>query len=189
MHRLIGCYLYISLISTALPAWGGIDIAGIRIADNYPLAGQSLHLNGAGVRSKFFVKVYIGALYLAETTSSVEQVLQNPGPKSMQMSILYEEIEAEKITQGWSDGFAANLSADQLQQLAPRLKQFNALFPALKNGDRIYMDFVPGKGTVVKINNDMRGRIDGEDFFRALLQVWIGNHPADKNLKSGLLGE
>jgi hypothetical protein len=188
MHRLIRCCFYISLISAALPVWGGVDIAGIHIADSYPLGGQSLRLNGAGVRSKIFIKVYIGTLYLAETTSSVEQVLQSPGPKSMQMSILYKEIEAEKIAQGWSDGFAANLSADQLQQMAPRLKQFNALFPALKKGDHVYMDFVPGEGTVVKINNDMRGHVEGADFFRALLQVWIGNHPADKHLKHGLLG-
>ena len=97
MRILIRCCLYISLILTALPARGDVDIAGIRVAGSYPLARESLVLNGAGVRSKFFVKVYVGALYLGTSTSSAEQILADRGPKSMQMVMLYKEIEADNF--------------------------------------------------------------------------------------------
>lgn len=189
MHFLTRCCLYISLIFAAPPASSDVDIAGIRVADSYLLADRPLVLNGAGIRSKFFIKVYVGALYLGESTSSAEQALESPGPKSMQMRMLYKQVEADKIAAGWRDGFKANLSDSQLMQLTARLEQFNALFPSLTKGDHISMDFVPGKGTAVKINDDIRGHIEGTDFFKALLQVWIGNHPADKGLKRGLLGE
>ncbi|VAW80215.1 hypothetical protein MNBD_GAMMA14-779, partial [hydrothermal vent metagenome] len=33
------------------------------------------------------------------------------------------------------------------------------------------------------------GIVQGEDFFSALLRVWIGKHPADTSLKKGLLGK
>jgi len=183
-----GC-LYLSLICVALPARSDTDIAGIRVAGSYPLANQTLVLNGAGIRSKFFFKIYVGALYLGQSASSAEQALASTGPKSMQMMMLYKEVDADKIAEGWSEGFEANLSADQLMRLAARLKQFNTLFPALKKGDHVYMDFVPGKGTTVTINDKRRRHIEGEDFFKALLQVWIGAHPADKGLKRGLLGD
>ena len=189
MHILVRCCIYLSLIFAALPARSAVDIAGIHVDQSYRLSNQLLVLNGAGTRSKFFIKVYVGALYLGAPTTEAEQALKSSGPKSMQMIMLYKKVEAEKIAEGWSDGFKANLSPDELSALAARLKQFNSLFPDLRKGDHVYMDFTPGKGTTLKINNESRGQIEGADFFNALLRVWIGNHPADKGLKRGLLGE
>ena len=112
----------------ALPARSDVDIAGVNVADSYTLADRSLVLNGAGIRSRFFVKVYVGALYLGSTARSTEQVLLNSGPKSMQMMMLYKEVGASKIAEGWSDGFKANQSTGQMMQLQVRLEKFNALF-------------------------------------------------------------
>jgi hypothetical protein len=179
---------YISLLLWALPASADSIVAGVHPGDQYQLGGQVLTLNGAGVRSKFFVKIYVGALYLGTTTGDARRALASPGPKSMQMIILYKEIAADKIAAGWTDGFRANLSETDNAALATRLQQFNALFPALRRDDRVYMDYAPGLGTTLKINDSVKGRIPGADFFTALLRVWIGEHPADAGLKLGLLG-
>lgn len=189
MHTYVRFLLYISLLFGALPANAETEVAGVQLADHYTLDKQALKLNGAGIRSKFFVKVYVGALYLSATTHEPHQALQSPGPKSMQMAVLYKEISADKIADGWSDGFKANLSATDMAGLTARLQQFNSLFPALRQGDHIYMDFVPGQGTTLKINADIKGQIAGDDFFTALLSVWIGEHPADRQLKNGLMGD
>lgn len=188
--RALICYpFYISLLLGPLPARAEFDIQGIRLADHYRLGGRSLTLNGAGIRSKLFVKIYVGALYLDKTTHEARQALQSTGPKSMQMVMLYKKVGADKIRQGWSDGFQANLSPTASATLKTRLEQFNDLFPALRRGDHVYMDFVPGQGTTVKINDQVRGQIAGDDFFTALLSVWIGEHPADGQLKDGLMSD
>ncbi|MGW8309891.1 MAG: chalcone isomerase family protein [Thiogranum sp.] len=188
MHG-IARYSVICLLFCSWPASASFDIAGLSLPTTYGLAGQSLVLNGAGIRSKFFFKIYVGALYLAKATHDPQQALNAPGAKSMQMMMLYKEVDAAKIAEGWRAGFKANLSPTDLAPLTARLQQFNALFPTLHKGDHVYMDYVPGAGTTLTINKERRGAIAGEDFFRALLQVWIGDQPADTGLKSGLLGD
>ena len=183
------CVLYISLLLTALPAQTETKIAGIKLTDSYQIGQQSLSLNGAGVRSKLFIKIYVGALYLLKTGNKPEAIIAAPGAKSMQMTMLYKEVEAEKITEGWNDGFEANLTDAELKAVENRLEKFNALFPDLRRGDIVRMDYSPDTGTQLSVNGSQLGVIEGEDFFAALLKVWIGDHPADEKLKKGLLGE
>ena len=188
MSNLCRCVLYISLLLTALPAHAESKVAGVELADNYRIGEHILQLNGAGIRSKLFVKVYVGALYLSESSNSAAAILAAPGAKSMQMTMLYKKVDADKITQGWSDGFEANLSESELMTLKDRLQTFNALFPTLHQGDIVRMDYAPDVGTQLSINGKQLGTIEGADFATALLRVWIGEHPADKKLRKGLLG-
>jgi len=188
MKNLLQSFFYLSLLTTSLLAQAGTKIAGVEIADHYQLGGKSLALNGAGVRSKFFFKIYIGALYTDKTSDNPAELIAATGPASMQMTMLYKEVEAKKITNGWHEGFEANTSGTEFKQLRQRLQQFNALFPGLHEGDTVYMDYTPDTGTVLSINGKQLGTIQGSDFFSALLKVWIGDHPADSSLKAGLLG-
>ena len=59
------------------------EVAGVKLDETARLAGidTPLVLNGAGVRSKFFVKVYVAGLYLQQKTSSAEAVLASSGGK------------------------------------------------------------------------------------------------------------
>jgi hypothetical protein len=180
---------YLSLLLTVLPVCAATQIAGIELPDSYSLDGKTLALNGAGVRSKLFVKVYIGALYLQQTTHDAATALADTGPGSMQMVMLYKQVGAEKITHGWEDGMAANLDAATRARLADRLKRFNSWFSDLVRGDHVFIDYIPGQGTRLKINDAVRGTIEGSDFFQALLKVWLGSDPADPDLKQGLLGQ
>jgi hypothetical protein len=101
---------------------------------------------------------------------------------------LYKEVEAGKIARGWVEGFRANLSEAEYRHLEKRLNRFNDLFPTLRKGDTVHMDYLPGGGTQLSVNDEPLGNIEGDDFFAALMQVWIGDHPADNGLKKGLLG-
>ncbi len=181
--------LYLSLIAPPLLAQAATDVAGVNVDKSCNMGDQALKLNGAGIRSKFFFKIYVGVLCLEQPARDAAAVLAAPGAKRMQMNMLYDKVEAEKITDGWEEGFRANLDSAGYARLEPRLKQFNAMFRTLRKGDVVNMDYIPGRGTQVSINGEPRGVVEGEDFFRALLQVWIGKHPADKSLKKGLLGK
>jgi hypothetical protein len=40
----------------------------------------------------------------------------------------------------------------------------------------------------VRINAELQGTVPGNDFFRALLKIWLGDRPVSKSLKQGMLG-
>ena len=45
-----------------------------------------------------------------------------------------------------------------------------------------------GTGTAVRINDELRGTVAGNAFYRALLKVWLGDKPVSKPLKKAMLG-
>jgi len=154
-----------------------------------PETQQALTLNGAGIRSKFFISVYIGALYLPEKQHTVSEILQSNGPRRVMMYCLYSDISKQKLVDAWNEGFDENSSAQSLSQLHEHIIEFNKLFPALHKGDIVYLDYIPDKGTILTFNNKVLGVIPGEDFNIALLKVWLGEHPADSDLKAAMLGQ
>jgi hypothetical protein len=164
-------------------------VAGVEIPDSAVVAQKNLTLNGAGIRKKFVVKVYVGAIYLQERRGESEEVLGLPGPKRMTMHFLHDEVGVDKITGGWIKGFESNNTGEEMARLKERLDVFNGLFKTAHGGDIYHLDLVPGEGTVVSLNGKRLGAVPGEDFYTALLKVWIGSRPADGNLKKGLLGK
>ena len=50
------------------------------------------------------------------------------------------------------------------------------------------LDYVPGSGTKVTIKGVEKGVVEGEDFNAALLDIWLGDEPADDDLKEAMLG-
>ena len=54
----------------------------------------------------------------------------------------------------------------------------------------MFIDFLPEGATRLTVNNEVRGSdVAGEDFFNALLKIWIGNKPVQDDLKQALLGK
>lgn len=168
----------------------GVTIDDIEIPDSLTLPSGSpeLVLNGAGMRKKLFMDIYIGALYLPARTNDAAAILEDDGPASVAMHIRYGEISRDKIIGGWEDGITANLDESGQQAIRTRLDAFNSLFTAVKEGDVIRIDYTPGRGTEVRINGEWRGAIEGNDFFRALLKIWLGHKPVRESLKNDMLG-
>ena len=104
------------------------------------------------------------------------------------MHFVYDEVKSEKLVAAWNEGFEENNSEDRLAILRGRIDKFNAMFPTLGTGDVVVLDYIPGKGTQVKIKGENKGIIEGEDFNIALLDIWIGEEPADEDLKDAMLG-
>ena len=179
--------LYLFIFSTPLAAK---QVEGVAIPETLELANTdtALVLNGTGIREKFFFDIYIGALYLPAKTPDASAILSDDGPASVLMHILYDELSKKKITDGWNDGLEANLSDTEMQALKPRLDKFNNLFQTLREGDQLRIDYIPQTGTEVRINGEWRGAVEGNDFYRALLKVWIGTNPVSDSLKQGMLG-
>ena len=177
------------LLSFSLSIAAAAEIAGIKIPEHVQVGGTELVLNGAGIRSKFFIKIYAGALYLPHRARTVSEIIKMPGPKRVAMYFLYDEVSREKLVNSWNEGFENNQSEAQLKELQPRIEQFIKLFRAVKRGDLITIDYLPDSGNAVAFNGSEQGIVPGADFTRALLEIWLGTHPADEDLKEDLLGK
>ncbi len=168
-------------------AWGA-EIEGVNVPDSVVVSGKPLQLNGAGVRTKFFFDIYVGALYLPEKTGSADEAIEMNGPRQVSMTFLYKKVLREKLVSAWDEGFRLNLSEGEVAALKERLDQFNALFETVHAGDIYLINFNADGSTSVLLNGKEAGRIAGSDFQQALLTVWLGERPADTGLKSAMLG-
>jgi len=181
--------LFLGLLFTSLTA-AAKKIGDVVIPDSLALPSSSheLSLNGAGIRKKFFMDIYIGALYLPARTTDSAAILADTGAASVLMHFVYKEVGKDKIIDGWNDGLRENISSTEFRALAGRLEKFNALFKTVRKGDVIRIDYNPATGTEVRINDEWRGSVEGNDFFRALLRIWVGEHPVSSSLKHEMLG-
>ena len=186
MKKLLCSLLFLFITHTSMAA----EIADVHFDDSItlPNANETLVLNGLGIRYKFFFKIYIAALYVKNKSTSAEEVVSAANARRMTMYFLYDEVAREKLVAGWNEGFENNLSSKQFNALKPRIEKFNAMFETMKQGEVIHLDYIPGSGTVVIIRGQQKGIVSGEDFNRALLNIWLGDYPVGEELKQSLLG-
>lgn len=186
MRRIIGALLVLMMFST--PALAK-EIAGVTIpAQVKGTDGLALHLNGAGIRYKFFFKIYIAELYLQHPSTDVAKVIADNGRKRVVMHFIYHKVTKDELVDGWNEGFEANCDQKQLAALKDKIDQFNAMFTEVKSGDDIILDYLPGIGTRVIIRGQVKGVVAGKDFNDALLAIWLGKEPVSSDLRQELLG-
>lgn len=185
--------LSLALASALLsPAHAVVEVAGVKFEDTYSLAGQTLQLNGAGLRKMMFIKVYTLGLYVQRKETTPQALLNVPGYKSMHV-VLKRDVKAQKLIDALVAGVENNTSDEELQVLRPRLEHLaNGLRSAgeIEEDTMVKIEFVPGLGTVVSHKDKIVVKdLPGEDFYRALMRIWLGEKPADRSLKAQLLGE
>jgi len=186
MKRLFALVLMLACAS-AYPA----EVAGVKIDETARVAGTDLKLNGAGLRSKAIFKVYAMGLYLQDRQTTPAAILAAPGPKRAHLHML-RDVDADDFSEALNEGVKDNHSEAELKALVPRLAILTALMNEIKEaktGVAIDLDWLPGAGTQVTIGGQSRGKpIPGEDFYRALLRIWVGDNPVSSDLKKSLLG-
>jgi hypothetical protein len=171
-----------------------MEVEGVKVEDKVRLApgGPELVLNGAGVRHRMAIfKVYVGALYLAAKHTSAEEILKDTGAKRVLMRIVADEVTAKDFIASLNNALAANHIPAELALIESRIRDLNRMMNdvgALKKGGVVLLDYVPGTGTRISVNGQERITIKGEDFFQALLRIWIGKKPVDGRLRDAMLG-
>ena len=167
------------------------DIAGVKLDDKTQLESRDLVLNGAGLRTRFrIVKVYVIGLYLPEKRSDAAAVLSLGGPKRAEIHML-RDVGADTFVDALVEGLKANHSEADYKALESRVKELSdtmAQIGEAKNGMTIALDWAGGATRLV-VNGKPAGKpIAGEDFYKALLRIWIGEQPVQDDLKKSLLG-
>jgi hypothetical protein len=168
------------------------EVAGVKFAEQIDGPGNAkLVLNGAGLRKRFFLDIYAMGLYLPERLRKAEEILTLAGPKRIVIHML-RDVSAESFTEALIDGLRKNHSDAEMVRFGPRIAQLTAIMADIKEakeGMVIDMDWAQGDGLRLRVDSRLTGQpIVGEDFYRALLRIWLGLNPVQDDLKAALLG-
>jgi hypothetical protein len=138
---------------------------GVTFYTEIKLAENNLVLNGGGLREKYFIDLYVGALFLQQKSKDASKILNADAPMVIQIKLV------------------SNATKEQIS------KFINSFSGSFKKGDKINFEYLPNKGVAVEKNGTQLCVIEGLEFKKALFSIWLGNVPADANLKEGMLGK
>lgn len=175
-------------LAAGLPAQAATTV---HFDDTITVAGEKLVLNGAGVRTKVFFKIYALGLYLADQQTTTADVLAAAGARRVAITML-RDVSTEDFGKAFTDGLNANTGKDERTRFLAQTMQFGSVFgqiQTLKKGEQLLFDWLPGEGTQCYLNGKKIGGVIPElAFYNAVLRIWLGDKPADYALKLALLG-
>jgi hypothetical protein len=179
-------------LAASLPAAAAVDVSGFKFDDTAKVAGKDLKLNGAGMRTKFVVKVYAAGLYLPEKKNNTAEILKEEGPRRVTLQIA-RDISSDTFGKAFMDGLNENIDKTEKQRIVAQISKMGELFASvesLKKGDVLHLDWIPGTGTQAELNGQkLGGPIPDINFYNAILRIWLGDKPVDHSLKPALLGD
>jgi hypothetical protein len=169
------------------------ELEGVQLDDRVQVDGQALELNGMALRTRMFFKVYVAGLYLPQKVSSAERAIEGGGAKRIVL-VMMRDATAEQFCDSVEAGLEANHSEAEIEpiraQTALLFTKIRAVGEARK-GMRIVLDYSPSAAATTLFIDDVPqgGPMPGQEFFRALLRIWLGERPAQPDLKRMLLGQ
>jgi hypothetical protein len=183
---ILGLSLSLSLTCSAK------ELAGVEIEEvvNLSVGGQQVRLRGTAVKSDAHQSIYVGGLYLQNDAQSVADILNNDGAKRFVLYCQNSTIKPDALIRALNIGITANHTEQELALLEPMVEQFNQIWSTeIKQGDKVWIDFIPEQGTIVTINGEQKGFIPGKQFYNAFLKTWLGDNPINPEMKKQLLGQ
>jgi Chalcone isomerase-like len=167
------------------------EMEGQKFEPTVQVGGQTLNLNGVGLRRRAIFKVYVAGLYVPQKSTNPATLINDKGARRVSLRML-RDVDAGSFIDSFNDGLKNNLTDAQLTALKPQMDALTATLKSIgeaKKGDAINFDYTPEAGTRISVNDQPRGDpIPGADFFSAVLRIWLGEKPADESLKKGMLG-
>ncbi len=164
-------------------------VSGVDIPGKIEIEDKELELSGAGQRSRWFMDLYVGSLYLPEPMDA-ETIISADEPMAITLHITSGMINSDRMTSATEDGFEA-ATGGNTSPIRDYIDEFMGVFEEeIEEGDVFKIAYLPEKGVVVYRNDEQTGSVDGGMAFKqALFGIWVGDDPAQDSLKKAMLGE
>ncbi len=163
-------------------------IHDVNVPETVQVQGEVLKLNGAGIREKFLLDIYVGALYLKEKSSAAQDILASKGTKQITMHLLQNLSEAT-CANNMLNGIEKNVTDAEFKQLQEGMNTFASFYDDAKKGSTITINFLPHGETELLMSGKKKGSVKDEALQQAILKVWLGDKPPTEEIKQAMLGE
>lgn len=177
------------LLVTGFITFAQYKISGIEMPYTLKSEQNTLVINGAGVREKYFMDMYVGGLYLKAKKSDAVAIMKADESMAIRLHIVSGLITSEKMTTAVDEGFK-NSTGGNTSPLLSKINQFKDVFKEkINKGDVYDLIYEPAKGVSIIKNGKTAAVISGLDFKMALFGIWLCDKPADTGLKKDMLGK
>lgn len=169
-----------------------VELEGVKLDNNILVDGQELQLNGIGLRTRLYFKVYVGGLYFGKTVTTPQAALDAKGAKRV-IFVMMRDASAEQFVESIDESLRDNHKPEELARVKQHTDALYSMIRNLKQAHksmRIVLDFAPSNGgTTLSVNDVPQGSpmFGGEEYYRMLLRIWLGEFPAQEELKRALL--
>jgi hypothetical protein len=87
----------------------GKECKGVNFAEQTQVEGNTLTLNGLGLRqaTAFKVNIYVAALYVAKVSTDANAILGSNTPSELILQFV-RNVGADDLRKAWSEGFEKN---------------------------------------------------------------------------------
>lgn len=188
--RILAWLLFTTLFVHSVGLAHAATVAGVSLKDSLKIGDTQLQLNGAGVRSKFMVDLYIAALYVSEKSHDPQLIMDADQPMLIQVHVISNLITQENLSRGTAEGFS-KATGNNTEAIQPLIDEFlDGLKEKITIGDVFEFVYLPGKGVTMIKNRKLIKRLPFDlDFKRALFGIWLSDKPAQTSLRSRMLGK
>jgi hypothetical protein len=163
------------------------EIGGVIMPETLAAGSDTLLLNGAGVRSKFFVKAYVCGLYLKNKSGDANAIINADEPMALRINIISKYISSDMMEEITREGFH-NSTNGNTAPFKDKIDLFVATFSDnIRNKDVYDIIYLPAEGLKVYKNKVLKTTTKDLEFKKVLFGIWLGNKPADRSLKNVML--
>ena len=166
-----------------------MKLAGIELPQKINLNGTDLFLNGAAVRSKFFVQTYIISLYAARSLKDEKEVIESNVERSLRMQITTPLATSKAVSENIQNGMKDSLGSLYYEQK----DLIEDLRSVIENSGVQYKDTIDIYYTknqelkLYKNDQEIYFNKNGRALAESILGMYVGKKPKDKKIKDALL--
>ena len=175
-----------SISAPRAETFSGVDVPSSIVVD-----GQTLHLNGAGLRRISLLgigaDIYVAALYLPAENHDAASIVAMPGHKAVRLHFLHAATK-EQVEADFRKGERINCGDGQCNPAElPDFEKLVQVTPAIQVGDTAEYIYDPNRLRVFA-NSRLIADFPNGLLSHQLLLGFLGDHPPTERLKRELLG-
>ena len=181
---------FFSLAEQAAVPFSTTQVEGVNVPKMYQWNDQILPLSGAGLRTQYFFNVAVIALYGSSGSSEATGSSLFGFPAVVEIYFL-RDVDWDDITGELDLGLKANQTREEMANLSPAIKQLNEVIKTageVKEGSSVSL-LMRENEVEVRLNKKFLGVNSTQGLSKALLKIWLGDHPVQESVKKALLGK
>ena len=164
-----------------------ISTASAELAPQMAAGGKVLRLNGSGGRTKTFVQVYEGGLYLLKPATDAKTVLESDEVMAVRIKVTSGFVSRTSLLSSLKEGLAQS-SRGRPDAFARETGQLQQLLQfEIRKNDIYDFVYVPSEGLNVLKDGKNLGVIPGLEFKKAFFGIWLSDSPVDSDLRKKML--
>ncbi|MGB3122523.1 MAG: chalcone isomerase family protein [Pseudomonas sp.] len=152
---------------------------------NFPGQSHELALKNQAVLVYLWADVYGAALY---TPADIRAKQAWDQQKDLRLALYYfRDIDRTDVIKAATTALERQQTTATLARLKPELDRLHASFRDIRRGDRYALDFRPGRGLNLEINEQVVFSSRSDELAKVYLGIWLAPKGLSDSLRNTLL--